>query len=103
MSAKRVGQGPPHGLTKWRNLSPAVRRAIEAMRVGDPVDLLLDGGTIVRSTVRHPMTTSTGRHKQRSVWVAGVSSSYAAARARPPGGFQHVRGCSYDGAKRCST
>lgn len=78
-----VGTGPSHRCCDWSKVAPATRAKILALQIGDGVEVLLDNGDIVRSTIRHPTSVQTSR--QASAWIEGVSASYAASRCRPAG------------------
>ena len=102
----RVGIGPRCG---WRHgrvysrhgytqLTRRTRDDLLSLQVGDVVDVLLDSGDIVRTTVRHAPTRCTWRRSKYagwSGWAVGLSSSYALGRFRRAGGWRRVPGCEY--------
>lgn len=79
-----VGHGRPHRTT-------AARRVwldrLNALAVGDAVDVLLDDGRIVRTAIRVAGATSIGRPETAMVWLRGISGGYAAGRVRTAGGW----------------
>jgi len=88
-----VGHGPPFE----RTTKPlrAWRARLEALAPGAEVDVLLDNGEIVRTTMRGTRLREMARHRtpQLQVWVHGIVGSYAASRIRPAGGWWRTRGC----------
>lgn len=89
-----VGHGP-----KFRDagkINGAQLAYLDALAVGDSVDVLLDDGRIVRCVLRH-RTTTVG--SSPAVWLEGISGSYAAGRARVVGGWLNTPGCRYLRAK----
>lgn len=84
-----------HGYTQ---LTRRTRDDLLTLQVGDVVDVLLDSGDIVRTTVRHVPTRCTPRRSKYagwSGWAVGLSSSYALGRFRRAGGWRRVPGCEY--------
>lgn len=88
-----VGRGPRHRATgsarRWRD-------RVMALPVGAPVDVLLDSGHIVRTSLRFaPQHRWEGwlRRADLQVWVTGITGSYADGRIRPADGWWRTRGC----------
>lgn len=95
---KIVGLGPRCGLTTLHTLPKPLREDLLTLVKGDEVDLLLDGGEIVRGfvrAVRHWPRRPHWRLRGRKVWVTGVVGSCALARVRRPRGWAGVEGCHY--------
>lgn len=87
-----VGLGPQYART---DASPAWRRRLSGLAVGEEVDVLLDDGRIVRTTLR--AVDRDGLLERAGpwwvVWLVGFGASYAAGRVRPAGGWWRTRGC----------
>lgn len=88
-----VGHGPRHHTTdaarRWRD-------RVMALPVGAPVDVLLDSGHIVRTSLRLAQRRHREGWRRRAdlqVWVAGITGSYADGRIRPADGWWRTRGC----------
>lgn len=87
-----VGTGPKFyspGKSRqpWRPPIDLIR-----LEIGDSVDVLLDDGRIVRTTVRGPVADLSGHY---SAWVEGITGSYALHRIRRAGGWADVPGVAY--------
>ncbi len=79
-----IGRGPSYRPCK---LERAWARKLEALDIGATVDVLLDDGRIVRTTIRAMTRPVDGRC---SMWVEGIAGSYAVARVRPEGGWARL-------------
>lgn len=89
-----VGRGPVHtpvkkALGRWY-------KPLADLSVGDEVDVLLDDGRIVRTTVRIALLRQYhgDRRPQPQIWVTGITGSYASSRIRPVDGWWRTPGCS---------
>lgn len=87
-----IGDGPASRRCDWSKVTPKTRAKILALEVGEGVEVLLDNGEIVRSTVRHPARVQTPA--QAMIWVEGISGGYAASRCRPARWTWRLRGAS---------
>ncbi len=83
-----VGTGPKHAETRARRVWLG---RIAALPVDAEVDVLLDDGMIVRTTLRAGLDRMTGL---AVVWVHGIPGPYAAGRVRPANGWWRTPGCS---------
>lgn len=63
-------------------LPPGLVRDLIALPVGSPVEVLLDDGRVVATTVRHP---ATDLHGTWVAWLQGFTGCYLLARCRPAG------------------
>lgn len=82
-----VGYGPKHRSTLRRSSSWSARLC--ALAVNADVDVLLDSGEIVRTTLRGLRDDGPDRPR---VWVVGIVGSYHASRIRPADGWWRTRG-----------
>ncbi len=79
---EQVGTGPTFRAFDWTMTAEATRRQILELGAGDGVEVLLDDGRIVRSTVRH---AAVERPWHTLIWIDGITGGYSAARCRPAG------------------
>lgn len=64
------------------------RKRLTQLEVGAVVDVLLDCGDVVRTTLRYRVTP--GHLVRCQVWVEGIVGSYATGRVRPAGGWRRA-------------
>lgn len=82
-----VGTGP--SFTRGR-ASRVAAEALGPLDVGAPVDVLLDDGRIVRSTLRARVSRTA-----ELAFIEGIVGGYHVGRVRPRGGFAGVSRCAY--------
>lgn len=64
------------------------RKRLTQLEVGAVVDVLLDCGDVVRTTLRYRVAP--GSLVRCQVWVVGIVGSYATGRVRPAGGWRRA-------------
>ena len=79
-----IGHGPDHAKTE---VAARWLRRLRALELGALVDVLLDDGRVVRSSLRVPVP-SDHDGPRCLCWVVGIRGSYAAGRVRPAGGWR---------------